>query len=73
MTYLAVPISGKDLKSCKEQIAAASNAGAEMLELRIDYIEALNTNKLAELITAAKQTSLPIIVTEIPTRADKTI
>ena len=63
MTYLAVPIAGKDLKSCKEQIAAACEAGAEMLELRTDYIEAIDINKLKELIAAAKQTGLPIIVT----------
>jgi 3-dehydroquinate dehydratase/shikimate dehydrogenase len=63
MTYLAVPISGKDLKSCKEQITAAHKAGAEMLELRTDYIEGLDTNKLKEVIGLAKQTALPIIVT----------
>ncbi len=63
MTYLAVPISGKDLKSCKEQIAAACKAGAEMLELRTDYIEGLDGDKLAELIASAKETGLPIIVT----------
>jgi 3-dehydroquinate dehydratase/shikimate dehydrogenase len=63
MTYLAVPISGKDIQSCKEQMQAACKAGAEMFELRTDYIEALDTEKLAELIACAKQTSLPIIVT----------
>jgi 3-dehydroquinate dehydratase/shikimate dehydrogenase len=62
MTYLAVPIAGKDLKSCKEQITAAKN-GAEMLELRTDYIDSLDVNKLKELIAAAKQTGLAIIVT----------
>ncbi len=34
-----------------------------MLELRTDFIEGLDTNKLKELIAAAKQTGLPIIVT----------
>ena len=63
MTYLATPISAKDLKSCKEQITKACAAGAEMLELRTDYIEGLNSDKLAELIAAAKQTALPIIAT----------
>ncbi|MBN1786850.1 MAG: shikimate dehydrogenase [Sedimentisphaerales bacterium] len=63
MTYLAVPISGKDLESCKEQIQASVKAGAQMLELRTDYIESLNTEKLAQLIADAKQTALPIIVT----------
>jgi len=63
MTYLAVSISGKDLKSCKEQITTAVKAGAEMLELRTDYIDALDTDKLRELIASAKKTALPIIVT----------
>jgi 3-dehydroquinate dehydratase/shikimate dehydrogenase len=63
MTYLAVPVSGKDLKICKEQITTAHSQGAEALELRTDYIEALDTNKLKELITSARKTALPIIVT----------
>ncbi|MCX5632557.1 MAG: shikimate dehydrogenase [Phycisphaerae bacterium] len=63
MTYLTIPISGKDLTSCKEQITAAVKTGAEMLELRTDYIEALNTDKLRELIAFAKKTALPLIVT----------
>ncbi len=63
MTYLAVAIPAKDLKSCKEQITAACDAGAEMLELRTDYLEGLNIDKLRELIATAKETALPIIVT----------
>ncbi|MFA5293135.1 MAG: shikimate dehydrogenase [Phycisphaerae bacterium] len=63
MTYLTIPISGKDLKSCKEQISSAVKAGTEMLELRTDYVDSLDVNKLKELIAAAKQTCLPIIVT----------
>ena len=63
MTYLTVPISGKDLKSCKEQITAAVKAGAEMLELRTDYLEGLNVDKLRELVKSTKETALPIIVT----------
>jgi 3-dehydroquinate dehydratase/shikimate dehydrogenase len=63
MTYLAVPISGKDLQSCQQQIAAAHRSGAEMLELRTDYLDGLNTNKLREIIAAAKKTNLPIIIT----------
>ena len=34
-----------------------------MLELRTDYIDALDTEKLKELIASAKKTALPIIVT----------
>ncbi len=77
MTYLAIPISGKNLEDCKEQITTAHRAGAEMLELRTDYLvlgtpngEGLNADNssrwlmpLREVIGFAKKTSLPIIVT----------
>lgn len=63
MTYLAVPISAKDLKSCKEQITAAAKAEAQMLELRTDYIEGLNIEKLCQIFKAARIAALPIIVT----------
>ncbi|MFA6185783.1 MAG: shikimate dehydrogenase [Phycisphaerae bacterium] len=63
MTYLAIPISAKDLNACKEQIKTACAAGAEALELRTDYIESLDADKLAEVVCAAKQTKLPVIVT----------
>ena len=63
MTYLAVPISEKNIQTCKEQIKTAVKTGAGMLELRTDYIETVNIEKVKELIAAAKQTNLPIIVT----------
>jgi 3-dehydroquinate dehydratase/shikimate dehydrogenase len=63
MTYLTVPISAKDLESCKRQITAAAGKGADCLELRSDYIEGLNTDKLKELVRFAQETHLPIIVT----------
>jgi 3-dehydroquinate dehydratase len=50
MTYLTIPICGSDLPSCKEQICSAVKAGAQMLELRSDYLNALDVNKLKELI-----------------------
>jgi 3-dehydroquinate dehydratase/shikimate dehydrogenase len=63
MTYLTIPICGKDLQSCKEQISKAVSAGAEMLELRTDYVVSFDNDKLEELISAGKKTDLPIIVT----------
>ena len=63
MTYLTIPISAKDLNGCKKQIQTACAAGAEALELRTDYIENLNADKLGEVVFAAKQTKLPIIAT----------
>ena len=66
MTYLAVPIAGRDLKQAVPQIRSAAHAGAQMLELRTDYLEDLNTSVVKELIAAAgseTERSLPIIVT----------
>ena len=63
MTYLTVPISAGNIDAAKEQILAAAKAGAEMLELRTDYLQELNIELLKKLITSAKETSLPIIVT----------
>ena len=41
MTYLAVPIAAENLDQAKQQIKTAKAAGAEMLELRTDYLENL--------------------------------
>lgn len=66
MTYLAVPIAAKNLNEAARQIEAARAAGAEMLELRTDYIENLNVSGVEKLIAEAKSTkrkTMPIIVT----------
>ncbi len=63
MTYLAVPIAAKDIGQAALQINAAHSAGAEMLELRTDYLANLNTGRLKALLGCAKATNLPIIVT----------
>ena len=63
-TRLTIPISGADLDSAKEQIKAAAKAGAEMLELRTDYLQGLTTDLVKQLIGQAKGIAeLPIIVT----------
>jgi 3-dehydroquinate dehydratase/shikimate dehydrogenase len=64
MTYLAVPIAAKDLDQAKQQIKTAKAAGAEMLELRTDYLENLSLDLVKNLIAAAKTVArLPLIVT----------
>jgi len=63
-TRLTVPISADNLETAKEQIKAAKKAGAEMLELRTDYLQQLSTDIVKKLIAEAKGTAaLPIIVT----------
>ncbi len=63
MTYLAVPIGSKSTDEAAEQIKAAKKAGAEMLELRTDYLAGLDVEKMRTVLAAAKKTSLPVIVT----------
>jgi 3-dehydroquinate dehydratase/shikimate dehydrogenase len=66
MTYLTVPIAAKNLDQARHQIETALLAGAEMLELRVDYIENLTVDMVKALIVeirtrAAK--NVPVIVT----------
>jgi 3-dehydroquinate dehydratase/shikimate dehydrogenase len=65
MTYLAVPIAPKSLQEAEEQTKAAVAVGAEMLELRTDYLVHLSVDLALQVIGAARQLapSLPIIVT----------
>ncbi len=65
-TKLAVPIAAKDLDTARQQVTAALGAGAEMLELRTDYLENLSVDLVKNLIAFVKSDSdkrLPIIVT----------
>jgi len=66
MTYLAVPISASNLDGARHQIKMALAAGAEILELRTDYLENLTVDLVKDLIAltrnATKQ-SVPLIVT----------
>jgi 3-dehydroquinate dehydratase/shikimate dehydrogenase len=66
MTYLAVPIAGQNLEQARQQIKAALIGGAEMLELRTDYLENLSVNLVKNLIAGVRDAAggrLPIIVT----------
>jgi 3-dehydroquinate dehydratase / shikimate dehydrogenase len=66
MTYLAVPIAAKNLDQAKQLIKTAKATGAEMLELRTDYLENLSADLVKNLIAEAKTADpqlLPIIVT----------
>jgi len=60
-TRLTVPIAAKNLEQARRQIEAARAAGAEMLELRVDYFEDLG----ADLVTG--------LVGEIKTAGDEAI
>ncbi len=65
MTHLAVAIFVTDLAKAKADIAAAAEAGADMVELRIDT--AFEFNSEAELQELISTTIIPCIVTCRPT------
>jgi 3-dehydroquinate dehydratase/shikimate dehydrogenase len=65
-TKLAVPIAARTIDEAGTQIKSARMAGADILELRTDYLENLNVDLLKTLIAEVKNTEdkkLPIIVT----------
>ena len=63
-TRLTVPISAQTLDAAGEKIKAAVAAGAEALELRVDYIKTLTVELATTLIDQTRQiTDLPLIVT----------
>jgi 3-dehydroquinate dehydratase/shikimate dehydrogenase len=63
MTYLAVPVSGQTIDQCKEQLKAACKTGAQMVELRTDYLHDLCPKTVALFIQSAHKVSLPVLVT----------
>ncbi len=65
-TKLAIPIAAKDLEQAKKQVKAAISAGAEILELRVDYLKDLSFEMVQNLIVFVKNAGpeqLPVIVT----------
>jgi len=66
MTYLIVPIAAKNPEQARGQIKAALAGGAEMLELRTDYLESLCVDLVKNLIADVKTAGdkpRPVIVT----------
>jgi len=65
-TKLAVPIAAESPSEAKKQIKSALAAGAEMLELRSDYLGELSVDMIKELVGEMKTASrkkVPVIVT----------
>ncbi len=66
MTYLAVPISAEGVEAAGRQIEAALSAGAQMLELRMDYLQHLSGDSAKRLIAQVRESSgarVPVIAT----------
>ena len=63
MAYLAVSIAAESISAAQSQMQIAKAAGARMLELRTDHLKSLDPEKTTQLIAAAKDVALPVIVT----------
>lgn len=66
MTRLTIPISAESPDQAHRQIKTAKKAGAEMLELRTDYMENLDVELIRNLLgdlRTGKGKKLPVIVT----------
>jgi len=65
VTKIAVPIAAENPEQAKQQIKAALAAGAEMLELRVDYLKELSADMVKNLIAEVKtrRKKVPVIVT----------
>ena len=64
-TKLTIPIPAKKIEQAAELVETAKKAGAEMLELRVDYLENLSVELVERLIGEVKagKNLLPFIVT----------
>jgi 3-dehydroquinate dehydratase/shikimate dehydrogenase len=63
MTYLAVPITGQTIEQCQERLEAAGKAGAEVVELRMDYLSDRRPQIIDAFIQSAHRISMPVLVT----------
>jgi 3-dehydroquinate dehydratase/shikimate dehydrogenase len=66
MTYLAAPISAENLDEAKRQAQAAVAGGAQMLELRTDYLRGLSVGLVRDLMGMIRDVSgggVPVLVT----------
>ena len=63
MTYLAIPITAKNIQELQSQCKLAKDCGAEIIELRTDHFEGLSAGLLDNILDAARVFKLPLIVT----------
>ena len=65
-TKLAIPISAKNPDQAIQQVQSARASGADIIELRVDYLENLTTELVEKLVAQtrrAEEKPLPVIVT----------
>jgi 3-dehydroquinate dehydratase/shikimate dehydrogenase len=54
---LAIPVSANTIETATRQIDSAKQAGAEIIELRMDYLKDLNVSQVKQLIKETKRSS----------------
>lgn len=63
MTYLAVSISGDDIAAFAAQMDRARQGGADLVELRLDSLAALNAETVRMLLRRADELGLRVLAT----------
>jgi len=63
MTFLCVPLTADTCQAMAEQIAQAARFGADMIELRLDYLRDARQESIRELMAAAGGFDGQIVVT----------
>ena len=63
MTFLAVPIGVNDFAQLDHDLEQARASGAEMVELRLDYLPRPTCELVRRVVTAARKTGKPILAT----------
>lgn len=63
MTKLCVPLTADTYESMAREIDAAGATGADMIELRLDYLHDLNADAVRQLLAKAKQCDGQVIAT----------
>ena len=63
MTRLCVPLTASTCREMARQIDAAATAGAEMIELRLDYLREWDAEAIGELMSKAEAFGGDVIVT----------
>lgn len=63
MTYLAAPIGVREAGDLAAALAQARAGGAEMIELRLDYLAHPSAEECRVMVAEAKRTGLPVVAT----------
>ncbi|MBI9018497.1 MAG: type I 3-dehydroquinate dehydratase [Phycisphaerae bacterium] len=63
MTYLAIPIQTSDIETSAISMQQAIDAGAELLELRLDYLDNTAPENVSAIVQSAKKFNVPLIAT----------